>query len=293
MLKNKSYFKKSMGDEAGCAPKKGVVTSKNMGKVYFNAWSMDVKIEGENVVRNLDITTHNHSSLPGNSPTWPYLDEAAFAPDSDHPCAKTAKKVEAKCNKHLEKTKGGAVKRSESIAKMCADDKKGGCKDAMKCVLTPKSPSNCCPDDSGKSPTPHHIVPASQFHEMGDQASPLHVDADGEDKYSYSKAPCICVDGESHSVGTHGKIHSATNSKTRAAVGVPPNKQIPEDKRWPLGDAEKAGSEAVSEETGCDAACIEAQVRSGHKEMGLRKSDKVRPTTAGGEDTEHEAGGLD
>src|SRR5437867_6956086 len=59
MLKNKSYFKKSTGDEAGCAPKKGVVTSKIQGKVYFNAWSMDVKIEGENVVRNLNITTHN------------------------------------------------------------------------------------------------------------------------------------------------------------------------------------------------------------------------------------------
>ena len=38
MLKNKSYFKRSMGDEAGCAPKKGVVTSKNMGKVYFIMW---------------------------------------------------------------------------------------------------------------------------------------------------------------------------------------------------------------------------------------------------------------
>jgi hypothetical protein len=60
MLKNKSCFKKSMGDEAGSAPKKGVVTSKNMGKVYFTMWSMDVKIEGENVVRMLDLTTHNH-----------------------------------------------------------------------------------------------------------------------------------------------------------------------------------------------------------------------------------------
>jgi Domain of unknown function (DUF4150)/GHH signature containing HNH/Endo VII superfamily nuclease toxin 2 len=78
MLKNKSYFKKSMGDEAGCAPKKGVLTSKNMGKVYFNMWSMDLKVEGENVVRNLDITTHNHASYPTNSPTWPYLDKAQF-----------------------------------------------------------------------------------------------------------------------------------------------------------------------------------------------------------------------
>src|SRR3954454_15235118 len=50
MLKDKSYFKRSMGDEAGCAPKKGVVTSVNMGKVYFVMWSMDVKVEGENVV---------------------------------------------------------------------------------------------------------------------------------------------------------------------------------------------------------------------------------------------------
>lgn len=61
MLKNKSHFKKSTGDEAGCAPKKGVVTSKNTGAVYFNMWSMTVIVEGENVVRNLDITTHNHA----------------------------------------------------------------------------------------------------------------------------------------------------------------------------------------------------------------------------------------
>ncbi|MFB1031784.1 MAG: DUF4150 domain-containing protein, partial [Thauera sp.] len=62
MLKNKSYFKKSMGDEAGCAPKKGLINSQSRGKVYFKMWSMDVKIEGENVVRHLDITTHNHAS---------------------------------------------------------------------------------------------------------------------------------------------------------------------------------------------------------------------------------------
>src|SRR5437868_2015423 len=52
MLKNKSCFSKSSGDEAGSAPKKGVVTSKNMGKVYFTVWSMDVKFEGNNVDRH-------------------------------------------------------------------------------------------------------------------------------------------------------------------------------------------------------------------------------------------------
>jgi RHS repeat-associated protein len=79
MLKNKSNFSKSSGDEAGSAPKKGVVTSNNMGKVYFNAWSMDVKFEGENVPRNLDITTNNHmSKMPGNTPPMPHVSSMAM-----------------------------------------------------------------------------------------------------------------------------------------------------------------------------------------------------------------------
>ena len=62
MLKNSSAFKQSTGDEAGSAPKKGIVSSKIKGKCYFVAWSMDVKIEGENAVRHLDMTTHNHGT---------------------------------------------------------------------------------------------------------------------------------------------------------------------------------------------------------------------------------------
>lgn len=82
MLKNKSHFKKSYGDEAGRAPKKGIITSTNTGKVYFTSWSMDVKIEGLNVVRHLDLTTHNHNPSPGNTATWPHTSKmkAAFKP---------------------------------------------------------------------------------------------------------------------------------------------------------------------------------------------------------------------
>lgn len=69
MLKDKSFFKTSMGDEAGSAPKKGVITSKIKGKAYFISWSMNVKVEGENVVRHMDLTTHNHAAkMPGNTP---------------------------------------------------------------------------------------------------------------------------------------------------------------------------------------------------------------------------------
>jgi hypothetical protein len=69
MLKDKSAFSRSTGDEAGSAPKKGIINNKIKGKVFFVSWSMDVKIEGENVVRNLDMTTHNHgSSANGAAP---------------------------------------------------------------------------------------------------------------------------------------------------------------------------------------------------------------------------------
>jgi len=88
MLKNKSYFKKSMGDEAGCAPLKGVITHKNRGKVYFNMWSMDVKFEGENVVRHLDLTTHNHASQVGQTPPLPYQDGMMLSAESPI-CAQT------------------------------------------------------------------------------------------------------------------------------------------------------------------------------------------------------------
>src|SRR6266849_6879641 len=77
MLKDKSYFKTSTGNEAGSAPKKGVVSSKITGKVYFTMWSMDVKFEGENVVRHLDMTTHNHGNTPNTGP-WTFVDEAAI-----------------------------------------------------------------------------------------------------------------------------------------------------------------------------------------------------------------------
>jgi hypothetical protein len=77
-LKNKSYFKKSTGDEAATKSfGMGVVTHQIQGKVYFNSWSMDVKIEGKNVDRHLDLTTNNHMSPPGNTPPWPFIDMMA------------------------------------------------------------------------------------------------------------------------------------------------------------------------------------------------------------------------
>jgi hypothetical protein len=50
------------------------------------------------LVRMLDLTTHNHASFPGNSPTWPNIDEAAFAPNSDNPFPAVASEVKKHCS---------------------------------------------------------------------------------------------------------------------------------------------------------------------------------------------------
>src|SRR5205823_5313821 len=103
----------------------GVVTSVNKGKVYYTAWSMDVKIEGENAVRHMDLMTHNHNPFPGNTPTWPYIDESATSPGKG--CEKEKKEVESKC--------------SGDQAKDCKDDDAGkACQNAKKCMLVPHTP---------------------------------------------------------------------------------------------------------------------------------------------------------
>jgi Domain of unknown function (DUF4150)/GHH signature containing HNH/Endo VII superfamily nuclease toxin 2 len=284
MLKNKSYFKKSTGDEAGCAPMKGVITSTNTGKVYFNAWSMDVLVEGENVVRNLDLTTHNHASFPGNSPTWPFIDAVAAASDPSHPCHKVAEALINDCAgcaaPFVKKGELPASKRKKAIGAMCGNKK---CKKALKCVLTKKSPNNCCPDENGDQPTPHHIVPASQF--TNEAGGVLKLGA-GK-KYSYRAAPCVCAQGNSHSTGLHGEIHTETNNLTLNHQSIPASnisasgKSFVGKPRWSVGDAEDVGAKATAKETKCDEDCIKAQVRQGHQNMKIDEGTQIRPTTAG------------
>jgi hypothetical protein len=60
-LKNTSAYKKSNGDEAATKSfGMGVVTHTIQDKMRHAAWSFDVKFEGANVIRHMDLTTHNH-----------------------------------------------------------------------------------------------------------------------------------------------------------------------------------------------------------------------------------------
>src|SRR5262245_28562980 len=66
--KNKSFYTKCTGNEAGCAPKKNLITSVNTGKEYAQAWSGNVKMDCEPVCRFTDIATNDHSSTIAGGP---------------------------------------------------------------------------------------------------------------------------------------------------------------------------------------------------------------------------------
>jgi hypothetical protein len=75
MMKDQSTFKKSIGDEAATKSLgMGVVTHTIQGEASFVAWSMDVKFEGANVDRHLDLMLHNEQCDPANTPPYIYVD---------------------------------------------------------------------------------------------------------------------------------------------------------------------------------------------------------------------------
>lgn len=292
MLKNKSYFKKSSGDEAGSAPKKGVVTSKNTGKVYFNAWSMDVKIEGENVVRNLDLTTHNHGSVPGNSPTWPYLDDMS-GPKKIEACGDEMKAVEKACPKCKENEHASedcpTVYSNASKNSGYADDE---CVKAKRCMLVPYSRQNnnkggCCPGQ-----TAHHIVPKHHF-PAGDFPD-----------YDEGDAPCVCAEGHSWHRNcaapfnkkdkTHPDMHDIQDGYERQCIndikdaianGDSTDGRTP-DTAMNYGEARDKGLDAHKQTFGssnCSEDCLAAQINAYHRQrkVGLRDGTLIHTKPVG------------
>ena len=240
MLKNKSYFKKSTGDEAGSAAKKSVITSVNRGKVYFNAWSMDVKFEGENVVRHLDLSTHNHASFPGSTPPWAYTDDSYLA-DIPEDCHKNFEDARKKCSR------GGGP----------PDNCTKECKKAQACVLTSKGSDkeNCCaPDNTG-----HHLIEDHWVKENDSFPS-------AQGTSGYNAAPTVCAN-QYRSIGTtHRKLHDIQ--------GVYEESYLPDGARYSSSrknggfnygagkEAALAAHQEVFKSSNCNRDCLEAQLDS-------------------------------
>lgn len=96
MLKDKSYFKTSTGNEGAAGPK-GLSTGVKKGKAFFTSWSMDIKVEGYNVCRHTDGMTHNHGST-GNTTVWHYNDGKSDLPPKE--CYQDCVDIEEACGNH-------------------------------------------------------------------------------------------------------------------------------------------------------------------------------------------------
>jgi hypothetical protein len=296
MLKNKSYFKTSSGDEAGCAAKKGVVSSKNKGKVYFIEWSMDVKFEGENAVRHLDKTTNNHGSPTANeSIPWPFVDSMADDEikklcDGDKAKEKEACKDYKPANKEGKDVcaetglTGGFDSIKGDLAGAAKKASANDCLAARRCRLVPfNTPekdkdgiNGCC-----KSQTGDHIIPKSSFFVTavndgkGARMPGWEKTADCNG-YDIGKAPCMCTEGGSCS-GTHGLRH--TIHKTTSPVEHGTHVSFDDE-------AKHCAKSAKSVAPNCDEKCIEAQLKEGHKGMG-DQSKNVKHSSTGRTDPAH------
>lgn len=235
VLKDKSYFKKSSGDEAGSAAKKGVVTSTNRGKVYFTSWSMDVKVEGKNVARHLDMTTHNHSSLPGNTPPWPYVDSMSIDADgvTDDPCADEKAREEEAC--------GGK-------SDPCAD---ADCQRASKCKLVEYggggSP-NCCDGQTG-----HHMIEDHWVQGAANFAS-------AQNNAGKNAAPTVCLEGTRYTLD-HGNMHMLQGLAEESYLPGGSNA----GQAWNYGAGKSAtltAHESTFPDSDCSRACLSAQLDS-------------------------------
>lgn len=266
LLKDKSYFKKSTGDEAGSAPMKGVITHKNTGKVYFKSWSMDVKFEGENVVRHLDMTTHNHACEPGQTAPWPFA--KAMTVGTGDPCEADKKNEEDACKDYKDDPAkacqdaglGGGklanVKSSDAVAAAAKKASADTCIKYRRCKLVPYKPDGCCPAQTGD-----HVIPKSSFFKKKfvppSKAVPEDF-MDGWEHYDYEKAPCMCLEGGSNS-GSHGLRHAHHKLFSPVPNGTPRS----------FDDELKLcakGVKAVAPH--CNQPCIEAQLKEAHKGMG-------------------------
>jgi hypothetical protein len=262
MLKDKSCFKKSTGNEAGNAPKKGILTSTNKGKMYFTSWSMDVKVENQNAVRHLDMVTYNHSSKPGNGATWPYLDKMYMSAAQAAKCEKDKKKEEDAC---------GPCKKKKAAKTKAAECKSKACKNARKCMLTPYKPNKCC-----KGQTGHHLVEVHSFCEKGARGTPLK----DFPKYDMNKAPVVCAACRKGSRydKEHGRLHAFQGTMELDAMAKAKNPA----QAWKFKDAKAAGvkaHQATFPEAECDPGCIEAQLKASHKKMGITENSPARTET--------------
>jgi hypothetical protein len=133
------------------------------------------------------------------------------------------------------------------------------CTKALQCALVSYRKGRkaaCC---SGS--TPDHLVPASQFGEGRGLNHP---------SYSAAKAPCMCATGGAQTA-THGLLGKG-RTDYMVKNGIPVNDHA---KSWTIADSCKCGASSAAAVTGCDQGCLEAQLKKGHEDMGVKPDEPI------------------
>jgi hypothetical protein len=269
---------------------------------------MDVKAEGENVVRHLDLTTHNHGSNANEAVPFPYMDAVAALQSFDK-CKSEAEKVKAQCvdNKDPPQTPcpaalGMPIKATirrikAALAKKGITDPKGlpglalatttvaegknskglankktACARALRCLLRPYGGEK---DGISKGccpgQTPHHIPPYSVTKNVCGKS------------VSKGKALCICLEGANHSVGSHGKHHHGINYLMQAKAKVPGSgiSGGPENYTGKFSEHIKVSAAVCEAQNGCSKECIEQQLNEQYKDHLDKPATHNGPDTGG------------
>jgi hypothetical protein len=292
MLKDQSIFKTSTGNEAATRNLgMGVVTHKITGEAQFVAWSMDVKFEGQNVPRHMDLMGHNEACVPSQTGPWPYIDSMDVA--TAEKCAKDIKKEQDACKNFSPNKPDGPSpcpaggKPSAATVESYADKTAAtNCVAARRCQLVPYTPTKnqaeCCPGQTG-----HHLVEASSFFNVGRGGS-RSTAVQGTDQYSQGKAPCVCAEGVNQYQGTHGLMHTfqsfAAKAKETVAKLLLEDGTTLETKVTTYGEARDQGVAASTKtfpESGCDEDCLKAQLDAYHNQCGINDSTQCKQVVTG------------
>ncbi|MPM15927.1 hypothetical protein SDC9_62301 [bioreactor metagenome] len=121
-VEDKAYFSTSTGNEpATYAFQKGLRTRVIKGKAYFRSWSQDVVFEGLGVARHTDNVSHNHGSMPSNTPIFPYVSRGWFS----HDCKDEERKIKRACQPDRENSDAKKELKKKSKLSQLLDKLKG------------------------------------------------------------------------------------------------------------------------------------------------------------------------
>jgi hypothetical protein len=281
MLKDQSVFKTSTGNEAATKSLgMGVVTHTIQGEASFIVWSMDVKFEGANVPRHMDMMVHNEQSNPANTAPWGYVSIASRA--AGGVCHQNMQDEQTACANFnppdpceaaglhttpnaprpaLRQTSLSALTSAEAIQRRNPPPPPPNvaalnCLKARRCQVTNYRPNNCCPGQ-----TADHVLPKASIARRGTG------NIAGWPNYTIDNAPCVCAEGKNNTWGSHGLRHSYHKT-------WPPTNPLtipyPVGAAMPFDDAVRHAARGVKEvfrSSGCNIDCLVEQLTAGHQGM--------------------------